>query len=325
MRSLLRLVALAAPALLAACGGLAEGPEAAPAPPSTPAPAAAPPAGPALVVQLDEHGEPRGLRHHRRWSAKVGSGAQPEGDAAFRNLAALGYRVVVSVDGARPDLEGAARHGLRYVHVPIGYDGIDESQRLALAKALADAEGPAYFHCHHGKHRGPAAVAVARIAVEGITHEDARMTLETCGTDPKYKGLYAAAATAARVSAEDLARTPAPPSYQAPGDLVAAMVAIDGHFERLGHARGAAWAVPPAHPDVDPPHEARLLWEQYRELARRDEARAHGDRFLTFSAEAEAAAQALETAIRANDAKAAEDAFARSKKACGSCHKAYRD
>jgi len=59
----------------------------------TPAPAA---------VTLDDHGDPKGLHRHRRWSEKIGQGAQPEGEEAFRNLQALGYTTILSVDGSTP-------------------------------------------------------------------------------------------------------------------------------------------------------------------------------------------------------------------------------
>src|SRR5690606_18255679 len=52
------------------------------------------------------------------------SGGQPKGDAAFSQLAEMGVKTIVSVDGAKPDLELAKKHGLRYVHIPIGYDGV---------------------------------------------------------------------------------------------------------------------------------------------------------------------------------------------------------
>jgi hypothetical protein len=130
-------------AALAACGGVTAAADPADVP-TEPTSTAAAPSAP--VVEKDEHGDPKGLHNHRRWSERIGSGAQPEGEIAFRNLAALGYRVVVSVDGARPDLELAAKHGLRYVHIPIGYDGLDPGQRLAVAKAVETAEGPVFFH-----------------------------------------------------------------------------------------------------------------------------------------------------------------------------------
>ena len=39
---------------------------------------------------------------------------------------------------------------------PIGYDGVPREQALRMIKAVQVAKGPVYFHCHHGKHRGPA-------------------------------------------------------------------------------------------------------------------------------------------------------------------------
>ncbi|MEM6655987.1 MAG: hypothetical protein AAF596_09305, partial [Planctomycetota bacterium] len=81
----------------------------------------------------------------------------------MRSLYRQGVRTLVSVDGARPDVALAAEHGLRYVHVPFGYDGIPREARLALTRVARDRQGGVYVHCHHGRHRGPAAaVVVAR-------------------------------------------------------------------------------------------------------------------------------------------------------------------
>ena len=73
---------------------------------------------------LDAAGLPVGLERYRRRSDRIGQGGEPHGEVAFRNLAALGYDTVVSVDGARPDVETAAKYGLRYVHGPLGYEGV---------------------------------------------------------------------------------------------------------------------------------------------------------------------------------------------------------
>ena len=74
-----------------------------------------------------------------------------------------GRKTVLTLDGAQPDVETAKRHGLRYVHVPIGYDGIPAARALELAKTFQTLEpsGPIFVHCHHGKHRGPAACSIA--------------------------------------------------------------------------------------------------------------------------------------------------------------------
>src|SRR3712207_7739670 len=57
---------------------------------------------------------------------------------------------VISVDGARPDVELARKYGLRYVHLPIGYDDVTENEGRAIAKAITELPGPFYIHCHHG-------------------------------------------------------------------------------------------------------------------------------------------------------------------------------
>src|SRR5262245_52980799 len=74
-----------------------------------------PKAAPATVTK-DDHGDPKGLHRHRRWSDKIGQGAQPEGEEAFKNLQALGYVTVLSVDGSVPEVEIAKKYGLTYRH-----------------------------------------------------------------------------------------------------------------------------------------------------------------------------------------------------------------
>src|ERR1019366_1028729 len=53
-----------------------------------------------------------------RLSDRIYQGAMPQGDAGFASLEKLGVKTVISVDGARPDLEDAHKHGIRYVHLP---------------------------------------------------------------------------------------------------------------------------------------------------------------------------------------------------------------
>ena len=79
---------------------------------------------------------------------------------AFASLQELGIRTIITVDGSRPDVERAHRFGFRYVHLPIGYDSISEARRGASPRPCAHA-GPIDLHCHHGKHCGPAAAAMA--------------------------------------------------------------------------------------------------------------------------------------------------------------------
>src|SRR5436190_2618002 len=73
---------------------------------------------------------------------KVISGGLPEGDDAFRELADLGVKTIISVDGATPEVATAKKFGLRYVHLPHGYGGISEARVAELAKAVHDLPGP---------------------------------------------------------------------------------------------------------------------------------------------------------------------------------------
>ena len=68
-------------------------------------------------------------------------GAEPHEDVAFAELAELGVRTVVSVDGAKPQADAARHHGLRYVHIPIGYDGVSEEAGQVTCQARAYCRG----------------------------------------------------------------------------------------------------------------------------------------------------------------------------------------
>src|SRR5262245_39148534 len=129
---------------------------------------------------------------------QVISGGLPEGDAAFAELAALGVKTVISVDGAKPDVALAKKHGLRYVHLPHGYNGISTERVMELAKAVRDLPGPVYIHCHHGKHRSPAAAAVACVGAGLLESSAAEPFLKAAGTSENYPGLYSSAREARR-------------------------------------------------------------------------------------------------------------------------------
>src|SRR5579862_1873360 len=95
----------------------------------------------------------QGIENFYLLGGKIYSGAVPEGDAGFATLEKLGVKTVISVDGTMPDVELAAKHGLRYVHIPIGYDGAGRSNALRIVKAAEVMPGPIFVHCHHGQHR----------------------------------------------------------------------------------------------------------------------------------------------------------------------------
>jgi protein tyrosine phosphatase (PTP) superfamily phosphohydrolase (DUF442 family) len=202
-----------------------------------------------------------GLHNVFRLSDRLYSGSSPEGDEGFESLWKLSVKTIISVDGARPDVERAHKYGLRYVHLPIGYDGVPDEQGLRIAKAVRDLPGPVYVHCHHGQHRGPAAAAVARLCVDDRCSVEAALEgMQRAGTDPHYTGLYAAPKEMHRPTREELDRVPDDfPEVAEVAGLAQVMVEVDERWGRLKLARAAGWKPPPDHPDIDPPHEALQL------------------------------------------------------------------
>jgi protein tyrosine phosphatase (PTP) superfamily phosphohydrolase (DUF442 family) len=266
-----------------------------------------------------------GVQHYRRWSARVAQGAQPEGDEAFAALRAQGITTLVSVDGAMPDVARAAQHGLAYVHVPIGYDGLSPEEQAAITKAVADSPGPVFLHCHHGLHRGPAAAAIARVAADDVAPEQAVAGLRESGCSPAYAGLFRDVLAYRRPDASVLAGLGPLPSAVRPEGVRDAMIHVNDRWDFLKASEGAKWALLPQFPDVTPAHEAGMLREGFRELARLDAVRGHGERFMAWTAEAERHAQELEQALRAEDAEQAGVAFAALKQTCNACHAEWRD
>ena len=115
-----------------------------------------------------------GLHHVFSLSDNIISGAEPDGDRALAEIASMGVKTILSVDGKAPDVETARDYGMRYVHVPIQYKGISTDELLVITKTFREAEGPFYVHCFHGKHRGPAAAAVGRLVIDGLSREQGR-------------------------------------------------------------------------------------------------------------------------------------------------------
>jgi protein tyrosine phosphatase (PTP) superfamily phosphohydrolase (DUF442 family) len=269
--------------------------------------------------------EAAGLHNILRVTDKLYSGSGPEGEAGFRSLRDLGMKTVISVDGARPNVELAHKYGLRYVHLPVGYDGVPREQALRIARAVRDLPGPVYLHCHHGKHRGPAAAAAAWRCLDAARPAaDALALLRRAGTDPHYTGLYATVEALAPPEPGELDGVAADfPEVARVNDLARLMVALDERWDHLKAVRAAGWKAPPDHADLDPPHEALQLREHYRELARLPEVESRPDDFRRLLGEAEGAAGELEQALRAG--QAAEPAFGRSAALCTQCHVQFRD
>jgi protein tyrosine phosphatase (PTP) superfamily phosphohydrolase (DUF442 family) len=259
---------------------------------------------------------------------KVISGAQPEGDASFAALQKLGIKTIISVDGALPDVETAHKYGLRYVHLPIKYEGVTPDEGRAIAKAIDELPGPIYLHCHHGKHRSAAATAVACVYNGSLAPEQAEEVLKTFGTGANYKGLWKAARDARPLLPEALAQVHNNYVERARiDDLSRHMVDVDFHWDNVKLTQKSGWQAPAEHPDLDPAHEVLQVEEHLRESARLQEMSARPADFKQKLTAAEASTRTLRELLEAGnvDPKATNDAAKTVAQSCTSCHAAYRD
>ena len=299
-----------------------------PAPLPTSARTAAASPKPAAPVELPSHA----IHNLHQLSERIYSGSSPDNDQSFAELKSLGVTTIISVDGAAPDADMAAAVGMRYIHLPIGYDKIPDDKAVLLAQAIKQTQGKVFVHCHHGKHRGPAAAAVCAMTDEGWTNARAIAWLKQAGTSADYPGLYRSVESFQAPDDATLLRPVDFPARAAVPALAKAMVDVDARWERLLASRKADFNVPPAHPDVDPPHEALQLAEAYREMARTKEAVDKGEDFVARLKNADEEAARLHEALKAikagksdallKRASTAADAVARN---CKSCHARYRN
>lgn len=267
-----------------------------------------------------------GIHNFLSASKTVFSGSHPEGDEAFAALAKLGVKTIVSVDGAKPDVRRATKHGIRYIHLPFGYDGIPASRVAELVKVVATVPGPIYVHCHHGKHRGPAAVAVMCMVSEGWKKERAETFLHQAGTAPEYTGLFRAVSGFTLPEPAKLAAVSTNfPAIAQGSTLVEAMVAMDEHLENLSRAGKVDWKNTPGHPDSTPSHEALLLLEQLRELARAEATAKRPEAFREQLTQATQIAEVLQAQLRRGDGVQAGAAFKQLNQSCVRCHERYRN
>ena len=260
-------------------------------------------------------------------SPQLISGAVPEQPADFAMLANHGIKTIISVDGAQPDLENAQRFDMRYVHLPIGYHGIDRDRQLEIARAVRDLPGPIYVHCHHGKHRGPAAAASAAVALGIYSPERAVEFMRHAGTSNNYAGLYQSVSTLKQVEEAELDMAPTlfPETAPVPG-FVKAMAELSHAFDHLKDMRAADWQAPPHHPDLEPLAEAGRLENLLRALRDDDESEKYPPDFTQRMNAAWTASVEFEKMLA--EGKAGEDlsmALDRVGQSCRACHTVHRN
>ncbi|MCP4170106.1 MAG: dual specificity protein phosphatase family protein, partial [Fuerstiella sp.] len=195
-------------------------------------------------------------------------------------LRELGVRTVISVDGLKPDVDRARASGLRYIHLPHGYDGIPRQRALELAKAVRNFPGPIYIHCHHGSHRSPAASVVACITAGLIPADTGLQILRAAGTSPDYDGLYRSVQVARPINRSELDTLQV--EFREAIDLplmVEVMTQISQTLEHVEQIAQAGWQLPADDRDASAVQEVLLLQEHFAEFQRDPSVR---DRSLEF-------------------------------------------
>jgi protein tyrosine phosphatase (PTP) superfamily phosphohydrolase (DUF442 family) len=268
--------------------------------------------------------------------SKVISGGKPDGESAFRELQEMGVKTIVSVDGTKPEVALAKKYGLRYVHLPLGYNGISRERATELAKAVRDLDGSIYIHCHHGKHRSPAAATVACQSLGFLEPYASVKILTLAGTKEDYRGLFVAAASATRIDDSVLDAMQVDfPEFAKLSPLVETMVELDqlhDHLLRFTHATRSEQA---AQADTDPAHDALLMHEHFQELLRSEGVASQPELFRRLLNESAKDAQSLESAIRqwhrsseatsATLPKSLSEPLKRLSANCSACHRQFRD
>lgn len=274
-----------------------------------------------------------GIENAFRLSPRLYSGGDPHGVEALTALRELGIKTIISVDGVTPDVEVARRLGIRYVHLPIGYDGVPRSQAVRMVKALKTLPGPVFVHCHHGIHRGPASAAICGMASEGWDKGRAAGWLKIAGTSADYRGLHASVRDFVPPTAGELDAVgdELPESSEVPA-LVELMVKVDERWDTLKAIQKSGFGPIATRPGIDPTAEALQLLELFRESSRLPEAREKGSGFSVELAAAEKFASGLYDSMAKSEKpfspgtlKDLEAAFASLGKSCKSCHVLHRD
>jgi hypothetical protein len=272
-----------------------------------------------------------GLENVFALSPKLFSGGSPEGDAGFESLKKLGIKAIISVDGAEPDVARARKFGMRYIHLPHGYDGIGAETQGRLIKAAQVSQGPLFVHCHHGKHRGPAAAAVICMGTGSWTPEQGLDWLRAAGTDTNYAGLFESVRKFEKPAPQKLDAISAEfPEIHKMTGLVSAMVEIDQRLENLKAIQKAGYQTPATHPDLRALNELTLFRENFREAQRSSDAIKRGSDFVAQLRAVETEIIRAEEGLRAfaessTDLRNIDESFNRITKSCASCHRKYRD
>ena len=133
-----------------------------------------------------------GAENTYRLAPNLITGGMPQDEMSFAELKKLGVTTVVSVAEAPPNVEAAEKNGLKYIHIPLTYDGVSVEQRDQILRAAADSDGAVYMHCQSGRNRAATAAAMCLVGNEGRSVDEAIQWMKTRGTAEEHVNLWKA-------------------------------------------------------------------------------------------------------------------------------------
>lgn len=253
------------------------------------------------------------------------SGDEPATADHYRQLANLGIKTVISVDAVAPNPDLAAAHNIRIVHLPIGYEGIDDSRVIELAAAIHQLDRPIYLHCHHGKHRGPAALSVGAIGAGIITNDQAAAFMTLAGTSGNYPGLWKAAKDAGPLNPATLQSVTEFPARAPVSGFVDGMGKLDRLYDQLWDIAENDWQPDDYHPDMTATAASGLISDHLRAMLELDFFKRRGtmmrSRFETLTS----TAGLIESHIEAKNYTQAFDSLNTLSNSCIDCHDRFRN
>ena len=255
------------------------------------------------------------------------SGAGPTNANGFRELSRLGVKTVISVDGSRPDVKLAKQFGLRYVHLPHGYDRIKPSRVREIARAIHELPGPVFIHCHHGRHRGPAAATAAGIVLGFIPHKQADAILKVAGTGPQYTGLFRSVRTTRRLSIAEIESVDVTfQEFVKPPPFVDVMTRLAAIFEQLENHPAAKNAQSKPDSQQTQAHNALLLEELFVELQRDPTVKSRPQEFRNLLSGSEQSARRLHAAFKSKsvEPELVRQQLRKIRQDCSKCHNKFR-
>jgi hypothetical protein len=206
------------------------------------------------------------------------------------------------------------------------YSSLPKETLIGLVRATRELPGPIYVHCHHGKHRGPAAaVALWRCLDKHATADQAVAAMKVIGTADRYQGLYDSVRNISLPSPAELnsAKSDLPELSHVP-PLAKTMAEIDRMWDKVASSSADRSSTTLSMQLTT----AYDIAEQFREAARLgDVSEEMQPGFRDIVDDIEKFAETIKGQVRnpGKDNPDRQTAAAKVKQRCDECHAKFRD